>query len=388
MRHSWLPLALAATLLGARPTAAAELLDVKVLYAGHPGSDREEDFRSFLRAQVRQVATTDFRTFTVEQARDYDVILFDWTSIYPRDHDGRIASHAGVLDIPTPPRLPTDFDRPAILIGHAGGSVADALRLKAAGLCLCLEGAAHDIAASHEIFRGPFPVDLRFDDCPLPPQYRDEPASSGGILLGLGLLLIVAAALVSGVRFVLRCPAIAGLRSPGVRTAHLAAIVSAAVWTPGVVTTCAGVVCEVARHRGGETLKVWKVQDRAFPAIDPGLIYDPDGFEDSPDTERIASGLNSKNPRAIALARQGSFFLWGFSASPTDMTPEARKLFLNAVAYIRKFDGQTPLVHRDRPGGYQSCDPFSCREPSRLGLEAEDEDLGARQRPISGDRRP
>lgn len=181
MRHPWLPLALAATLLVGRPSVACELLDLKVLYAGHPGSDREEDFRSFLQAHVRRVATTDYRTFAAEQARYYDVILFDWTSIYPRDRDGRIAGNTGGLDIPAPPRLPSDFDRPAILIGQAGGSVADALCLKAAGLCLCLEDAAHDIAASHEVFRQPFRVDLRCDDRPIPAHYRNEPASPGGI---------------------------------------------------------------------------------------------------------------------------------------------------------------------------------------------------------------
>ena len=96
----------------------------------------------------------------------------------------------------------------------------------------------------------------------------------------------------------------------------------------------------------GSTIKVWKVQTKSFPEIDPGLVSDPYGFADSPDAEVIASGLNSKGPDSVTLGRHGNFFLWGFSASPSDMTPEARKCFVNAVCYIKKFDGQKPLVRR------------------------------------------
>jgi hypothetical protein len=100
----------------------------------------------------------------------------------------------------------------------------------------------------------------------------------------------------------------------------------------------------------GKTIKVWKVQTRKFPALDPGLVSDPYGFDDSPDAEAIASGLNSKGPNSVALARHGNFFLWGFAAQPSDMTPEARKCFVNSVCYIKKFDGQKPLVHKDGRG--------------------------------------
>ena len=96
----------------------------------------------------------------------------------------------------------------------------------------------------------------------------------------------------------------------------------------------------------GKTLKVWKVQTKQFPEIDPGLVSDPYGFDDSPDAEAIASGLNGKAATSVALARHGNFFLWGFSAQPSDMTPEARKCFVNSLCYIQKFDGQKPFVHK------------------------------------------
>jgi hypothetical protein len=96
----------------------------------------------------------------------------------------------------------------------------------------------------------------------------------------------------------------------------------------------------------GKTIKVWKVQTKKFPEVDPGLVSDPYGFDDSPDAEAIASGLNSKGPNSVTLGRHGNFFLWGFSAQPSDMTPDARNCFVNSICYIRKFDGQKPLVQK------------------------------------------
>ena len=100
----------------------------------------------------------------------------------------------------------------------------------------------------------------------------------------------------------------------------------------------------------GKTMPMWKVQNKRFPEIDPGLVSDPYGFDDSPDAEVISRGHNGKGPEAVAIARHGNFFLWGFSAQPSDMTPEAQKCFLNAVCYIKKFDGQKPLVAKTSPG--------------------------------------
>jgi hypothetical protein len=100
----------------------------------------------------------------------------------------------------------------------------------------------------------------------------------------------------------------------------------------------------------GKQLKVWKVQNKEFPEIDPGLVSDPYGFDDSPDAEVISSGINSKGPEAVALARHGNFFLWGFSGQPSDMTESGRNCFVNAICYIKKFDGQPPLVRKTSSG--------------------------------------
>ncbi len=95
----------------------------------------------------------------------------------------------------------------------------------------------------------------------------------------------------------------------------------------------------------GPRIPVWRVHgELAQPNF--GLVCDPYGFTDSPDCEVIARGFDAKGPRSLAIARQGNWLLWGFCASPSEMTEEARRVFLNAVVYMRQFDGQSPLVRK------------------------------------------
>jgi hypothetical protein len=143
-----------------------------------------------------------------------------------------------------------------------------------------LQGSAHGVVPTHEIFQGPFPVNVEFEEADTPESYRHWPGGA-----------------------------------------------------------------ELAKK-----LQVWKVQNKEFPAIDPGLVSDPYGFDDSPDAEVISSGINSKGPEAVALGRHGNFFLWGFSAQPSDMTVSGRNCFLNSICYIKKFDGQPPLVRKTSSG--------------------------------------
>ncbi len=252
------------------------MLALSILYAGNPGSDREKDYVTFLRASFQQVATTDYRTFKEEQAAGHDVVIFDWTSIFPRDRDGKIEEPIKRLNWPKAPAITEAYSRPTLLVGAPGQEVIRPFRWKIDNLCQCLGDSAHEIASGHEIFRTPLKVDLTITDAPSPPHYA---ALSAGQAVGKRIML-------------------------------------------------------------------WKVQTRDFPAIDPGLVSSPFGFEDSPDAEIISSGLNEKTPGSVALGRQGNFFLWGFSASPSDMTPEARKCFINSVCYIKKFDGRRPIARK------------------------------------------
>jgi hypothetical protein len=131
MRYGLLAAALAALAVSGRPAAAAEKVNLKVLYAGNPGSPRAKDFVAFLGQHFAGVGETHYEKFQADEAKGFDVVVFDWTSIYPRDPDGKIDSkREGGIHTPKAPRLPADFDRPAVLIGAAGGSLAGPLRLK------------------------------------------------------------------------------------------------------------------------------------------------------------------------------------------------------------------------------------------------------------------
>lgn len=98
-------------------------------------------------------------------------------------------------------------------------------------------------------------------------------------------------------------------------------------------------------ERFGAGSPTWRVQ-RDDILGRRGIIGDAHGFEDSPDCELISGGLNSKEPNAVAIGRQANILQWGFSAAPDRMTPSAQRVFLNSIVYMRRFDGDTPLVGR------------------------------------------
>ncbi|NQU47491.1 MAG: hypothetical protein HQ519_02490 [Planctomycetes bacterium] len=99
-------------------------------------------------------------------------------------------------------------------------------------------------------------------------------------------------------------------------------------------------------------LPTWQVQEGDLSKdLGYGLISYPYGFEDSPDAEWISGGINSKAFSSMAIGRHGNFFLWGFSGHPGKMTESGRRVFLNAVVYMKKFDGNRPIfvpTHYDR----------------------------------------
>jgi hypothetical protein len=83
---------------------------------------------------------------------------------------------------------------------------------------------------------------------------------------------------------------------------------------------------------------------------DVGMVSDGHGFEDSPDCERISGGVNSKGPMAVAIGRQANLLQWGFYGAPDRMTGSAKRAFLNAIVYMRRFDGHVPLVRKTSVG--------------------------------------
>src|SRR5262245_24979636 len=100
--------------------------------------------------------------------------------------------------------------------------------------------------------------------------------------------------------------------------------------------------------------RVWTVhqdvKDSPGGKAEYGMVADGHGFEDSPDCERISGGINTKGPRAVAIGRQANMLLWGFYGAPDRMTESARRAFLNAIVYMRRFDGDSPLVQKGSSG--------------------------------------
>ncbi len=92
-----------------------------------------------------------------------------------------------------------------------------------------------------------------------------------------------------------------------------------------------------------DQIKVWRVQNSPR-----GNMVSPSfGFLDSPDAEIIAIGLDlAKEYGAIGIGRQANFLQWGYGDPPSQMTEAGRRLFLNCIHYIHRFDGKTPLVRR------------------------------------------
>jgi hypothetical protein len=93
-------------------------------------------------------------------------------------------------------------------------------------------------------------------------------------------------------------------------------------------------------------MPVWKVQETGENS--GGVVSRKFGFEDSPDAEVLVAGLNfGKEYGAVGIGRHGNVLQWGYSAPPAKMTAAGRRLFLNCVVYIRRFDGKGVLVRQE-----------------------------------------
>lgn len=105
-------------------------------------------------------------------------------------------------------------------------------------------------------------------------------------------------------------------------------------------------------HQGAKTPKsmpMWQVVKGNLPSNEKyliGMVSHGEGFEDSPDAEMISGGVCLKNAEAVALGRQGNYFMWGFSGSPDYMTDEAKDVFVNTVCYIKKYDYMPAIVKK------------------------------------------
>lgn len=119
------------------------------------------------------------------------------------------------------------------------------------------------------------------------------------------------------------------------------------------------------------TMPMWQVQTKGYKddkSLRIGLVSRNDGFKDSPDTEIISGGESMKTPAAVAIARHGNYFLWGFAGSPNIMTEEAKVVFANSVAYMAKMKGAKVIArkHYDRVAVSSSQKSLDLKEKNLL----------------------
>lgn len=102
-----------------------------------------------------------------------------------------------------------------------------------------------------------------------------------------------------------------------------------------------------------ETTPMWRVQNKGYMTnrnFKVGMVVRPWGYEDSPEAEWISGGESAKSYDAMSIGRHANWLHWGFSASPADMTDEAKPVFANAVVYISKFAGQHIIARKLNEG--------------------------------------
>ena len=88
---------------------------MRILFAGHPGSDQEKEFAQLLRKHFAHVSTTDLKAFREDQADGYDVTILAY------DGDGFKAPR---------PSLSRSFSRPLLTVGVPGAFLCGNLGLK------------------------------------------------------------------------------------------------------------------------------------------------------------------------------------------------------------------------------------------------------------------
>jgi hypothetical protein len=91
----------------------AQKIDLDILYAGNPASERTGDFAEFLTRHFASVETTDLAALTEEQARRFDVIVLD--------HDARR---------PPRPTFSQGYGVPTVTVGATGAHIGSTNRLK------------------------------------------------------------------------------------------------------------------------------------------------------------------------------------------------------------------------------------------------------------------
>ena len=103
-------------------------IPLNVLYAGKPESAREKEFVALLGEHFAKVGSMHLKAASTATAKDWDVVVLDWVSIYSRDAAGKPLPNPGITMPPV--KLDAGFSRATVMIGATAGSVGGAQKLK------------------------------------------------------------------------------------------------------------------------------------------------------------------------------------------------------------------------------------------------------------------
>ena len=93
----------------------SEKIELRILYAGLPNTERSKDFVEFLTRHFKLVESTDYNTFVESKTAGFDVTIIDY--------DGK--------DTRAPlPSISREYSRATITVGSPGAKLGNRLSLK------------------------------------------------------------------------------------------------------------------------------------------------------------------------------------------------------------------------------------------------------------------
>ncbi len=107
-----------AQVLAQDSSAAQKKIKLKIIYFGHPGSERERAFVDFLRKHFTEVRQADLATFGGRRVPGADVVILDY--------DGDYFATSKIK----PPRVSfrTNYDQPTVTLGVFGAMISNSLK--------------------------------------------------------------------------------------------------------------------------------------------------------------------------------------------------------------------------------------------------------------------
>ena len=99
----------------AKKVSASEKIDLRILYAGLPNTERAKDFVDFLTKHFKEVETTDYNTFKGDKTAGFDVTIIDYNG-----QDTRAPL----------PSISREYSRATITVGSPGADLCSRLSLK------------------------------------------------------------------------------------------------------------------------------------------------------------------------------------------------------------------------------------------------------------------